>query len=73
MYMYHECGQPLWVESIKEYDHCLTQFYDAREKRPQAPILMCPNCRQALAHSQYPESSRAAQAELSRNTCDNLL
>jgi len=50
MYMYHECGHPLWVESIKEHNHCLTQFYDAREKRPQEPIIMCPSCSQALAH-----------------------
>jgi hypothetical protein len=50
MHMYHECGHPLWVDSIKEHNHCLTQFYDAREKRPQTPIIMCPSCHQALAN-----------------------
>jgi hypothetical protein len=56
-YMYHECGQPLWVESIQENDYCITQFYDARDKQVQSPIVMCPNCRQALAHMQHQESS----------------
>lgn len=61
-YMYHDCGQPLWVESIEEYGYCLTQFYDAREKLPQSPILMCPNCHQALA--QLRETFKSAPSSM---------
>ncbi len=47
--IYHECGNPLWMEGKRIADACLAHFYDAREEGYGKKVIYCPTCNKPLS------------------------
>lgn len=48
MYMYHECGYPLLIESISQGDKFLTEYFDPKIKDHSEKVKYCPCCEKRL-------------------------
>lgn len=48
MYVYHECGYPLLVESISQGNSFLTDYYDPKIKDHPEKVTRCPHCNKRL-------------------------
>jgi len=49
--VYHECGNPLWLEGRRYGDTYLAKIFDGREEGNGQKVLACPTCGEELANT----------------------
>lgn len=51
MNIYHACGYPLLMESLKQGSQFITEFFDPQSKDHAQKVTQCPYCQQPLGKS----------------------